>query len=82
VCNVVKHSLPLILSVPFQPGVPGQSGGAASKVLTLKETVDFALSNYSAVRAALAVSKTPFDNPASILPNKKMTENPWREMVV
>jgi hypothetical protein len=79
VSNVVKHSLPLILSVPFEPGVPAQSGGAASKVLTLEEVVDLALKNYPAVRAALAVSKTPFDNPASILPNKKMTENPWRE---
>jgi len=43
----------LVLCVPTARTVLAQSAGAASKVLTLEEAVDFALKNYPAVRASL-----------------------------
>jgi outer membrane protein len=46
-------ALTLILCIPAEPTVLAQSPGAASKVLTLEQAVDFALKNYPAVRALL-----------------------------
>lgn len=43
----------LALCVPLEHPVRGQSTGAANKVLTLEEAVDFPLKNYPAVRASL-----------------------------
>lgn len=43
----------LVLCAPLARTVGAQSTGAASKVLTLQEAVDFALKNYPAVRASL-----------------------------
>jgi outer membrane protein TolC len=43
----------LVLCAPLAHTVGAQSTGAASKVLTLEEAVDFALKNYPAVRASL-----------------------------
>ena len=46
-------TLSLLLCVPLGRTALAQSTGAASKVLTLEEAVDFALKNYPAVRASL-----------------------------
>src|SRR5712691_1509773 len=43
----------VMLWMPLARTVQAQSSGAASKVLTLEEAVDFALKNYPAVRASL-----------------------------
>jgi outer membrane protein len=45
--------LSLVQCALVQPTVLAQSTGAASKVLTLEEAVDFALKNYPAVRASI-----------------------------
>ncbi len=43
----------VMLWMPLTRAVQAQSSGAASKVFTLEEAVDFALKNYPAVRASL-----------------------------